>query len=92
MLDGLKTLVETGSRLPDVEDGASVPVATDAEGEWHRSMGIAANNGTWEWLGKDASERTAAENEAMTASAYAASISGASVRHEGSERRYGPAR
>lgn len=72
VLDGLKTLVETGEPLPPIAAGAEDPPAADPEAEWHRSMAIAANNGTWDWLGKPAAERTADDDEAMTASAYAA--------------------
>ena len=72
VLDGLKTLVETGASLPDIAEGAQDPPAEDPEGEWHRTMGIAANNGTWDWLGKPPSERTPDDEEAMTQSAYAA--------------------
>jgi len=72
ILDGLKTLVETGSPLPAVADAARVAATDDPEGEWHRTMGISANNGTWEWLGKQHGSRSADDDEAMTASAYAA--------------------
>lgn len=72
VLDGLKTLLETGEPLPDVAMEDRPPAAEDPEGEWHRSAGIAANNGTWDWLGKPAGERTADDDEAMTQSAYAA--------------------
>ena len=72
VLDGLKTLVETGTSLPDIAEGAGDPPASDPEGEWHRTMGIAANNGTWEGLGKPAHQRTPDDDEAMTQSAYAA--------------------
>jgi uncharacterized protein YndB with AHSA1/START domain len=71
VLDGLKTLLETGEPLPAVDMGELAP-AEDPEGEWHRSAGIAANNGTWDWLGKPAAERTSDDDEAMTQSAYAA--------------------
>ena len=43
-----------------------------AAAEQHRRQAIDANNGTWDWLGKPASERSASDDEAMTASAYAA--------------------
>jgi uncharacterized protein YndB with AHSA1/START domain len=73
VVHGLKTLLETGDPLGDVDDPAlATTAATDPEGEWHRAQGVAANNGTWDWLGKPDDERTAEDEEQMTLSAYAA--------------------
>ena len=67
ILDGMKTLLETGSALPMVE--RAEPVA-DPDGEWHRSLAVAANNSTWDLLEKP--ERSAAETEEMINRAHAA--------------------
>ncbi|MCU1400399.1 MAG: hypothetical protein JWN62_3508 [Acidimicrobiales bacterium] len=72
VIDGLKTLLETGEPLGDVQDPDAFPTDANPEGEWHRAQGIAANNGTWDWLGKPDGERTADDEEQMTLSAYAA--------------------
>ena len=72
VVDGLKTLLETGEPFGQISDPEADEVDDDAEGEWHRSQGIAANNGTWEWLAKPDGERTPDDDEQMTMSAYAA--------------------
>jgi uncharacterized protein YndB with AHSA1/START domain len=72
VIDGMKTLLETGSPLGEVHDDEAATPNEDPEGEWHRAQGIAANNGTWDWLGKPDGERTADDEEQMTLSAYAA--------------------
>jgi uncharacterized protein YndB with AHSA1/START domain len=51
ILDSLKSLLETGAALTGPEP-ARAPVE-DADGEWHRTAGIEANNSTWELLGRD---------------------------------------
>ena len=49
------------------------PVGPDADpAEVHRRSAIEANNGTWDFLGKPAADRTPIDDEAMTMSAYAA--------------------
>ena len=85
VIDGLKTLLETGSPLGEIDDPEASQPAADAEGEWHRAEGIAANNATWDHLGKADGERTAEDDEQMTASAYA------SVYHWARAARTGPA-
>ncbi len=50
----------------------SVSSEAAAAAEQHRRQAIDANNGTWDWLGKPAGERTTSDDEAMTASAYSA--------------------
>ena len=72
VIDGLKTLLETGEPLGMIDDPEAATVADDPEGEWHRAQGVAANNGTWDALGKPDGERTADDEEQMTLSAYAA--------------------
>ncbi len=72
VLNGMKTLLETGEPLGDVpDDGASPfgsPSAPDLQ--WHRSLGIECNNGTYDLLERN--DRTEAETEAMIDTAHAA--------------------
>jgi len=55
-----------------MSDSKAAVSGDDLQGDWHRAQGIAANNGTWDWLGKPDSERTSDDEEQMTLSAYAA--------------------
>ena len=66
-------------------DPAGTTPAGDAEGEAHRAQGVTANNGTWAWLSKPDSERTAEDDEAMTLSAYAAAYHWARAARRGPE-------
>jgi uncharacterized protein YndB with AHSA1/START domain len=66
IVDGLKTLLETGEELPAVT--VESPLPDDAAGEWHRAQGIECNNGAWEMI--DA-ERTPQNDEEMLRRAYA---------------------
>jgi uncharacterized protein YndB with AHSA1/START domain len=66
ILDGLKTLVETGEELPPVAEPA--PPVDDAVGQWHRTQGIECNNSTWEMI---EAERTPEHDEEMLRRAYA---------------------
>jgi uncharacterized protein YndB with AHSA1/START domain len=70
VLDGMKTLLETGAPLGDVDTRGGQPLDADAEGEWHRSLGIEANNATWELLRAPAG--TVDDADGLLASAYAA--------------------
>jgi uncharacterized protein YndB with AHSA1/START domain len=82
VLDGLKTLVETGESLPrqtvDIE-----PLVGDALGEWHRSEGIHANNATWDLLDKP--DRSTEEDEDLVRRAYAAAYHWARAARRGPE-------
>jgi uncharacterized protein YndB with AHSA1/START domain len=71
ILDGLKTLLETGEPLPDETDRVAM-VAVDPAGQWHRSQAIEANNSVWEII--DREDRTAADAEEMLRRAYAAAF------------------
>ena len=51
ILDSMKSLLETGAPLPGAEPERA-PVE-DADGEWHRAMGVEANNSTWELLERE---------------------------------------
>jgi uncharacterized protein YndB with AHSA1/START domain len=66
VLDGLKTVVETGESLPALT--APIAPIDDAAGEWHRSQGIECNNSTWEMIEAD---RTPEHDEEMLRRAYA---------------------
>jgi uncharacterized protein YndB with AHSA1/START domain len=76
ILDSLKTLLETGSALPDEPaesadgDGDAPAAAAEIAGDWHRTQGIDANNSIWELLGQP--DRSPAENEELLRRAYAA--------------------
>ena len=65
ILDGLKTVVETGESLPPV--AAPAPPVEDPRGQWHRSQGIECNNSVWEMI---EAERTSANDEEMLRRAY----------------------
>jgi uncharacterized protein YndB with AHSA1/START domain len=66
VLDGLKTLIETGESLPPL--AINIAPVDDAAGEWHRSQGIECNNSTWEMI---EAERTPENDEEMLRRAYA---------------------
>lgn len=67
VLDGLKTVIETGESLPPMT--AEFAPIEDAAGEWHRAQGIECNNSTWEMI---EAERTPENDEEMLRRAYAA--------------------
>ena len=66
VLDGLKTVVETGESLPPLT--VELTALDDAAGEWHRAQGIECNNSTWEMI---EAERTPENDEEMLRRAYA---------------------
>jgi uncharacterized protein YndB with AHSA1/START domain len=66
VLDGLKTLIETGEPLPPLS--IVLPPVDDAAGEWHRAQAIECNNATWEMI---EAERTPENDEEMLRRAYA---------------------
>jgi uncharacterized protein YndB with AHSA1/START domain len=68
ILDGLKTLLETGRPLP--EPASETPVSETPTGDWHRSQGIEANNSVWDLLGL--AERSPEDDEELLRRAYAA--------------------
>jgi uncharacterized protein YndB with AHSA1/START domain len=72
VLAGLKTLLETGADLGEVPDDGGSPFAAAAGADvaWHRTMGIEANNGTYDLL--DKTDRTADEDDALVHRAHAA--------------------
>lgn len=86
ILDGLKSLLETGEALPP-------PVETTAPGtdgavheapaEWHRIQAVDANNAIWPLL--ESTERTADDDEALLEHAYAAAYHWARAAGRGPE-------
>jgi len=66
VLDGLKTVIETGESLPALT--AELQPIEDTDGEWHRTQGIECNNSTWEMI---EAERTPENDEEMLRRAYA---------------------
>ncbi|MGE0140963.1 MAG: SRPBCC family protein, partial [Ilumatobacteraceae bacterium] len=66
IIDGLKTLLETGDDLP--APTIETPTIDDAGGEWHRAQAIECNNATWEMI---EAERTPANDEELLRRAYA---------------------
>jgi uncharacterized protein YndB with AHSA1/START domain len=69
ILDNLKTLLETGEPMGDVDD--EITDVPDVEGQWHRSQGITANNSVWELL--DGRELSPEEGDELLVRAYASS-------------------
>ncbi len=74
VVDGLKTLLETGHPLPSFDlAGTEGPGASsDTEGDWHRSQAVSANNAAWEYL--DGRQHTATEADKLLTTAYAAAF------------------
>lgn len=70
ILDGLKTLIETGEDLPPINDREEATDADDITAGWHRAQGIECNNSIWEMV---EAERTPENNEEMLRRAFAAS-------------------
>jgi uncharacterized protein YndB with AHSA1/START domain len=72
VIDGLKTLLETGEAIgPIPDDRADESVdAVDLTAEEHRERGIEVFNATWALVDKP--DRTPDDNEAMIRAAYAA--------------------
>jgi uncharacterized protein YndB with AHSA1/START domain len=66
VLDGLKTVIETGESLPALT--AELQPIEDTDGEWHRAQGIECNNSTWEMI---EAERAPENDEEMLRRAYA---------------------
>jgi uncharacterized protein YndB with AHSA1/START domain len=71
VLDGLKTVIETGRSLPPrAAGGEPDPDRVEMlDGDWHRAQGVAAHTETWELLVKP--DRSADEDSALLACAYA---------------------
>jgi len=70
IIDSLKSLLETGTPLPAVDDQATDTDVTSIEGNWHRAQAVTANNSVWELL--DDREYTAAAADELLQRVYAA--------------------
>lgn len=74
IIDGLKTLLETGQPLPPIDDdpdeldGAG-DAADDVRGGWHRAQAVGAHNSIWELL--DGRDLTPDDADELLARAYA---------------------
>jgi uncharacterized protein YndB with AHSA1/START domain len=71
VLDGLKSLLETGTPLPAATDDPdrATSDAADVDAGWHRFQAVEANNSVWELL--EETDRTATDDEEMLQRAYA---------------------
>jgi uncharacterized protein YndB with AHSA1/START domain len=71
VLDGLKTVVETGRSLParDAERERAEESWAGVDGDWHRRQAVTAHQETWELL--ERSDRTTAGDADLVASAFA---------------------
>lgn len=68
ILDNLKTLLETGEPMGDVDTDA--PATDDVEGSWHRAQAVDANNAAFELM--DGRTLTRDEADELLARVYAA--------------------
>jgi uncharacterized protein YndB with AHSA1/START domain len=76
ILDGFKTLIETGRPMPIVDTDEAHRTADEIEGTWHRSQAITANNSVWELLDSDSPAPTELLGRAYAASYHWARASG----------------
>jgi uncharacterized protein YndB with AHSA1/START domain len=81
ILNGMKSLLETGRQLPPVVDDQDSAEA--AEPDWHRAQGIEANNSLWELF--DMTDRTDDDVEEMLRRAYASAYHWQRARGAGPE-------
>jgi len=72
ILDSLKSLLETGTPLPAVDDDDNTDDADAGviEGNWHRAQAVTANNSVWELL--DGRDHSPGEADELLQRAYAA--------------------
>ncbi len=72
VLQSLKTLIETGQDLGDIPDDGKSPFSPErpADLEWHRTLGVDCNNGTYELMGL--TDRTALQDVQLIHQAHAA--------------------
>lgn len=74
IIDGLKTLLETGRPMPgvDTSGGGLATGGSEIDAHWHRRQGIEANNLVWELL--DGRSHTSGEIDELLSRAYAAAF------------------
>lgn len=70
VIDSLKSLLETGSPLPDLTVPTVSSDPAEIEGNWHRAQAVTANNSVWEYL--DGRAHTPDEADELLQRAYAA--------------------
>lgn len=70
VIDGLKTLLETGEELPPVDVDVPASDPAEIEANWHRAQAVTANTSVWELL--DGRVHTADEADDLLERAYAA--------------------
>ncbi len=70
VIDAMKTVLETGEPMPDVDIEATTSDPAEIEGNWHRAQGVTANNSTWELL--DGRELDGDDIDDLLERAYAA--------------------
>ena len=76
ILDGFKTLLETGRAMPSVVTTDGERTAGEVEGGWHRSQAITANNSVWELLDAEVPDATELLTRAYAASYHWARAAG----------------
>jgi len=70
ILDSLKSLLETGTPLPAVDDDVTDTDVGVIEGNWHRAQAVTANNSVWEYL--DGRDHSVDDADELLQRAYAA--------------------
>jgi len=70
VIDSMKSMLETGDPLPDIDVSPGELDPVEVEGNWHRAQAVTANNSVWELL--DGREHTADEADQLLQRAYAA--------------------
>ncbi len=81
ILDGMKTLLETGNDLP-APVGSDGGGGDDPAGDWHRAQAVECNNGIWELIGEPASPE---RDEELLRRAYASTYHWARATGRGPE-------
>lgn len=76
ILDGLKTLLETGHPMPSVDTGDDAPSADATVAQWHRTQAIDANNAVWDALAADPPDTTEVLSRAYAATYHWARAEG----------------
>ena len=69
VIGSLKSWLETGEALPEIETGPHPMDVGEIEGNWHRAQGVTAFNPAWELL--DGREHTPDEADELLQRAYA---------------------
>jgi uncharacterized protein YndB with AHSA1/START domain len=81
ILDGFKTLLETGHPMPAVQTSEQPATDVDIEGTWHRSQAIAANNSVWDMLDREPPDVTELLSRAYAAAYHWARAANRTAEH-----------